>query len=119
MARPILGRDGNEDVFHTDHAGGFVGMSFRFFDPDTGRWSIYGPTAAVSGPLDTPVVGAFEGDIGVSGGPTRLRPADSGAVPVAGVRTPTPRWEQAFSDDGGVTWETNWVMDFSRAEDDR
>src|SRR6476469_7360520 len=26
--------------------------------------------------------------------------------------TECPRWEQAFSDDGGRTWETNWVMDF-------
>jgi len=24
------------------------------------------------------------------------------------------RWEQAFSEDGGKTWETNWVMDFTR-----
>ena len=28
--------------------------------------------------------------------------------------TPTPRWEQAFSTDQGLTWETNWEMDFSR-----
>jgi hypothetical protein len=25
-----------------------------------------------------------------------------------------PRWEQAFSDDDGKTWETNWVMEFTR-----
>jgi hypothetical protein len=24
------------------------------------------------------------------------------------------RWEQAFSVDGGRTWETNWIMDFTR-----
>jgi hypothetical protein len=24
------------------------------------------------------------------------------------------RWEQAFSTDGGTTWETNWTMDFIR-----
>ena len=29
--------------------------------------------------------------------------------------TPTScRWEQAFSDDGGGTWETNWMMEFMR-----
>ena len=36
-AWPILGGLGNEDVFRTDHDGGFVGMSFRFFDPTTRR----------------------------------------------------------------------------------
>ena len=34
VARPILDGLGNEDVFTTDHDGGFVGMSFRFFDPE-------------------------------------------------------------------------------------
>ena len=24
------------------------------------------------------------------------------------------RWEQALSDDGGKTWETNWIMSFTR-----
>ena len=25
-----------------------------------------------------------------------------------------PRWEQAFSPDGGASWETNWIMSFTR-----
>jgi hypothetical protein len=25
-------------------------------------------------------------------------------------------WEQAFSADGGRTWETNWIADFVRSE---
>ena len=24
------------------------------------------------------------------------------------------RWEQAFSIDGGRSWETNWIMEFTR-----
>jgi hypothetical protein len=24
------------------------------------------------------------------------------------------RWEQAFSLDKGASWETNWIMDFTR-----
>ena len=26
------------------------------------------------------------------------------------------RWEQAFSADGGKTWEVNWIMEMSRVE---
>ena len=28
----------------------------------------------------------------------------------------TPHWEQAFSNDGGKTWETNWEMDFTQMQ---
>jgi hypothetical protein len=31
------------------------------------------------------------------------------------VETPDScRWEQAYSADGGKTWETNWIMEFTR-----
>jgi hypothetical protein len=26
----------------------------------------------------------------------------------------SPRWEQAFSPDGGTSWKTNWIMTFTR-----
>ena len=30
------------------------------------------------------------------------------------ITATTCRWEQAFSADGGKTWEVNWVMESSR-----
>ena len=118
VARPILGGLGNVDEFRTDHDGGFIGMSFRFFDPVKGRWSIYWADSRRAGELDPPVFGRFSGDRGVfvgrdvfDGKPIRVRFIWSG------IRTRTPRWEQAFSADDGATWETNWVMDFSPADD--
>jgi hypothetical protein len=118
VARPILGGLGNEDEFRTDHDGGFIGMSFRFFDPVERRWSIYWADSRRSGELDPPVFGRFSGDTGVfvgrdvfEGRPILVRFIWSG------VTTPTPAWEQAFSADDGSTWETNWIMEFTRAED--
>ena len=117
VARPLLGGVGNEDEFRTDHAGGFIGMSFRFFDPERRRWSIYWADSRRPGELDPPVFGTFSGDVGVfegedvhKGHPILVR------FTWSGVTTPTPRWEQAFSDDGGRAWETNWVIDFTRGE---
>jgi hypothetical protein len=116
VARPILDGMGNEDDYRTDYGGGYVGMSFRFFDPETGLWSIYWADSRYSGLLDPPVIGSFSGDTGIfegedefEGRPILVRYTWSR------VTTPSPRWEQAFSEDGGKTWETNWVNDFSRA----
>jgi hypothetical protein len=62
------------------------------------------------------VTGGFSGATGTFEGTDTHR---GRAVQVrfiwSGVTTPAPRWEQAFSGDGGKTWETNWVMDFTRA----
>ena len=116
VARPLLDGLGNEDEFRTDHEGGFIGMSFRFFDPTTKKWSIYWADTRRSGLLDPPVIGSFDGDEGVFEGADSF---DGKPILVrftwSGVTTPTPRWEQAFSADGGGTWETNWVMEFTRA----
>jgi hypothetical protein len=118
VARPILDGLGNEDEFRTDYEGGFIGMSFRFFDPERERWSIYWADSRRPGALEPPVFGAFSGDAGVfeggdtfEGRPILVRYTWSGAT------TGRPRWQQAFSDDGGETWETNWIMDFTPAEE--
>ena len=89
------------------------------FDPETKLGSIYGADSRRSGALDPPLVGAFSGDTGVFIGEDVFR-----GRPIlvrfiwSGVTTPTPRWEQAFSDDGGRSWETNWVMDFTRSDEE-
>ena len=108
---------GNEDEFRTDHDGGMIGMSFRFFDPKTRLWSIYWADSRRCGRLDPPVVGSFADGIGMfegidtlDGKPIRVRFVWSQ------IETAEPRWEQAFSADGGQTWETNWIMEFSPAE---
>jgi hypothetical protein len=31
-----------------------------------------------------------------------------------GITATAAHWKQAFSGDGGKTWETNWTADFSK-----
>ena len=81
--RHLPGGLGNEDVFCTDYGGGFVGMSFRFYDPETGEWSIYWADTRRPGLLDPPVIGSFSGDTGIFEGSRHVRgQADPRAVHV-------------------------------------
>jgi hypothetical protein len=120
MCWPILGGVGNVDEFRPDWPGheGFKGASVRIFDPTTATWSIYWADN-VRCALFPPVVGAFHDGVGEFFGddvegdtPVRVRYCWSGITPTA------VRWEQAFSPDGGETWESNWVMNFSRSSEE-
>lgn len=90
------------------------GMTLRTFDLARRQWSIYW-ISSKDGLLQPPVHGGFSGNQGVFYGEDR-----DGARPVK-VRfiwtvldAREARWEQAFSYDD-ASWETNWVMEFTRA----
>ena len=53
-------------------------------------------------------VGTFETDDTLRGKPIRVRFTWSKITPTSA------HWEQAFSPDGGKTWEMNWTMEFER-----
>jgi len=102
------------NVDENDLGEGRQGLTFRSFDVERRRWSIYwvgGATGALEPPVhgrfDGPI-GHFEGDDTCGGRPVKVtflwEILDAG----------TARWTQAFSYDGGATWETNWIMDFTR-----
>lgn len=93
---------------------GFRGMTFRHYEPAKDQWSIYW-ISTTDGVLQPPVRGRFKDGRGVFAGDDM-----DGDRPIkvlfdwSATDTPTPRWSQAFSYDGGETWETNWVMEFAR-----
>ncbi|MEO8201955.1 MAG: DUF1579 domain-containing protein [Gemmatimonadota bacterium] len=112
---PVMGGLGNVDdnllemPGHTYHA-----VSIRAFEPSTRQWSIWWLDARTS-TIDPPVRGGFQDGVGTfigddifNGRPIRVRFRWSGITAESGL------WEQAFSPDGGATWETNWYMEFTR-----
>jgi hypothetical protein len=113
---PLLGGAGNVDDNVLELPGGtYRAASLRSFDPEAGTWSIWWLDGRNPRVLDVPVVGRFvdgvgrfEADDTFEGRPIRVR------FLWTRTDTPTPRWEQAFSEDGGRSWETNWQMDFER-----
>ena len=103
----------DETVFFTK---GWSGMTMRHYDVERRQWSIYWVNSR-DGKLQKPVRGGFDGDVGLFYG----EDDDDGRPILAEYRwtrlgPSTARWEQAFSYDGGKTWEVNWVMAFERSE---
>ncbi|MCA1855074.1 hypothetical protein LE190_03900 [Massilia oculi] len=117
--RRLPGGIGNYDDFvAATWRPGYVGLSLRLFNPQTGLWSIHwldnmNGGMHASGLLLPPVVGRFENGVGVFEGDDEL---DGRPIRVrytwSDVATGRPRWEQAMSGDGGRTWEMNWSMLF-------
>ena len=86
----------------------------RVFNPTTGEWSLYW-VDNLTAVLQPPVVGRFHNGRGEffahdqhQGTPVLCR------FTWDGITDTSARWDQAFSVDDGATWETNWVMEFTR-----
>jgi hypothetical protein len=102
----------DEVVFPTK---GWAGVTFRHFDLEKRQWSIYWVNSRDGGMVIAPQIGGFDGDVGLFYGEDQ----DDGR-PVKVVYKWTrmgsnaARWEQAFSYDGGINWETNWIVELAR-----
>ncbi len=116
-AGSILGGLGNMDCFRTTLPDGreLEGRTIRVFHPGDRAWSIYW-VDNLNCRMFPPVVGRFEGPEGTfygddtcEGQPVRVR----FRWRVLSEREAT--WDQAFSPDGGESWETNWIMRLERA----
>ena len=94
---------------------GSRGFTLRLFDVERKEWSIYWASSR-GGVLFPPVVGTFTdgrgdfyGDDTYDGKPIKAHFIWSD------ITRASARWEQEFSADGGQTWESNWVMEFTRS----
>jgi len=91
-------------------SGHFEGLNLRLYNPRSGQWSLNFANSR-NGQLTPPTIGSFdERGIGTFYDQEFY---EGRAVFVRFVITPidadTIRFEQAFSEDGGQTWETNWI----------
>jgi hypothetical protein len=89
-------------------------LGVRLYNPATRQWAMYG-SSIKTGVFDPPMIGGFQNGRGEfysqdtwEGRPVFVRfiwkilDANHDSL------------EQAFSDDGGKTWETNWIYDGER-----
>lgn len=95
-------------------AGRIEGVSLRLYAPQAQQWSLNFANIR-NGLLTRPVLGGFRNGVGEFYGQDEL---DGRAILVrfliSEVTANSARFEQAYSDDGGRTWETNWIATDTR-----
>lgn len=99
-------------------AGSIEGLGLRLYNPETHLWSINWANGS-DGVLQLPMSGKFKNGRGefydyemFNGKAIFARNS------FFDITAKSIRFEQAFSDDGGRTWETNWIMTFTREAKD-
>ncbi|MFL6429037.1 MAG: hypothetical protein ACJ71S_12390 [Acidobacteriaceae bacterium] len=92
-------------------------LALRLYNPDSHQWSNSFANSS-DGTLSVPMVGEFKDGRGEF---IDQEPFHGRAILVRFVMWPmspdSVRSEQAFSDDGGKTWEVNWVNTYTRVSD--
>ncbi|HTC95580.1 MAG TPA: hypothetical protein VK699_19210 [Terriglobales bacterium] len=122
VTRKVWDGRANLEEFETDSpAGGHIeGMTLRLYDPQTHQWSLYWATSK-SGAIGAPTIGEFKNGRGEFFDTEPSGPNGRSILVrfIWSEITPnSAHFEQSFSDDGGKTWEVNWITDQTRVKDE-
>ena len=115
VIRKVLGGLGNLDEISMERESGRLqGLTLRLYNPESRQWSMHW-VSSMDGNLQPPVIGGFENGRGefysqelFEGRTIFVR------FICCDITESSCRWEQAFSTDGGKTWETNWISELTR-----
>jgi hypothetical protein len=107
------------EEFEADSPSGHIeGLTLRLYEPETHQWRLYWANSK-TGVLEPPQIGQFKNGVG------EFYAQDTWKGKMVIVRflwtnttTNKPHFEQSFSDDGGKTWEVNWITDQTRVPDE-
>jgi hypothetical protein len=115
VVRPVWGGKANLGELDVSGSTGRIqGMSLRLYDAKSRQWKIRWSNSADSD-LGEPMVGGFANGRGLFYNQEEL---NGRAILVrfifSNMTATSFRIEQAFSDDGGRSWETNWISEFTK-----
>lgn len=112
--------DGRANLVELDvegPAGRIEGISLRLYNPQSRQWSLNFANLK-AGTLSPPTIGEFKNGRGefyaqetLGGRAILVR------FVISEITPDSCRFEQAFSDDGGRTWEVNWIAVDTRVKD--
>ena len=93
-------------------------LTLRTYNPQSHQWRLYWANSK-DGIVVPAQIGQFRNGVGEFYGQDTL---NDKAILIRFVwtntTTNTPHFEQSFSDDGGKTWEVNWITDQTRVNDE-
>lgn len=113
------GRAHLEEIEADGPTGHMQGLTLFLYNPQAHQWS---QTFASSkdGALGSPLIGAFKNGRGEFFGQDSFNNRTILVRAVWSDITPdSHKFEQAFSDDGGKTWETNFIAQLTRVADNQ
>jgi hypothetical protein len=119
LTRKVWDGKAELEQFETDGVAGHIeGLTLRLYNPQSHQWSLYWANSK-TGVVELPAcIGEFKDGRGEF---LDQEPYNGRAILVRMVWsqiTPTSAHsEQSFSDDGGRTWEVNWITDQTRVND--
>jgi hypothetical protein len=122
VTRKVWDGRANLEEFETNSpTGGHIeGLTLRLYDPQTHQWSLYWATSK-SGAMGAPTIGEFKNGRGEFFDTEPSGP-NGRAILVrfvwSDITPNSAHFEQSFSDDGGKTWEVNWITDQTRVKDE-
>ncbi len=97
-------------------AGHFEGLNLRLYNPQARQWSLNFASSS-GGTMTQPTIGEFKNGRGEFFDQETLNGRTILVRFVISDITPNScRFEQAFSDDGGKTWEVNWIATDTRVK---
>jgi hypothetical protein len=119
VTRKVWDARADIEQFETTGSAGHVeGMTLRLYHPESHQWNIYWATSK-DGILGIPTIGEFKNGEGEF---YDQEPYHGRSILVRFIWsriTPTSaHFEQSFSDDGGKTWEVNWITDQTRVSEE-
>src|SRR5580704_16709162 len=111
----IWGGRAQLDTFEADDPTRHIeGLVVRLYNPQNNQWSLNWAISRTGTP-DPPQIGKFKNGHGdfytqdtINGKTIFVR------YDWSKINTDTPHFEQSFSEDGGTTWEVNWITDQTR-----
>lgn len=120
VGRPIWNGKANLDEFEADGPSGHIqGLTLRLYNPESHQWSLYWANSKNGTLPPPPTVGSFSSKNG-RGEFYDQEPFNGRMIFVRYVWsdiTPTSaRFVQSYSDDGGRTWEDNWISTMERVQ---